>query len=112
MSGEDKEQNDATAPMKAHEGVRNAGGSPQSIPGDATYVEPGIGTTPLVGGRFQIRKELGHGGIGVAYLATDLLDNDALVVVKLLLERFEGKDKEWVESHFREEMKALSRIDH
>jgi serine/threonine protein kinase len=65
-----------------------------------------------VGGRFEIRREIGRGGIGVAYVATDKLNQDRPVVVKALLSQPEVKEKEWVERHFAEEVKALSRIDH
>ena len=68
--------------------------------------------SPLIDDRFAIERELGRGGFGVTYLAFDLQDNRRRVVIKALLEQPDSKTREWVERHFREEVKALSRIDH
>ena len=68
--------------------------------------------TPLVfDNRFRIEKEIGRGGIGVTYLATDL-QKDNRVAIKALLERLNAKDTAWVERHFKDEVAALSRIQH
>jgi serine/threonine protein kinase len=66
----------------------------------------------LIDERFVIQKEIGRGGIGVAYLALDTKEDNKRVVLKALLEQSNAKDFAWVERHFREEMKALSRIHH
>ena len=60
--------------------------------------------------RYLIEKELGRGGIGVVYLARDKQLLSRPVVVKLLLE--EGYQDEWVTNKFRQEIEALSRLDH
>src|SRR5215510_1379 len=66
----------------------------------------------LIDNRFEIISEIGRGGIGVAYLANDRLSQNRPVVIKALLEQPDPNEKQWVERHFREEVKALSRIDH
>ncbi len=65
----------------------------------------------LFDNRFKILKELGRGGIGITYLAMDLQSGN-LVAIKSLLERLNAKDTSWVERHFRDEVAALSRINH
>ena len=66
----------------------------------------------LIDDRFAIEKELGRGGFGVTYIATDLQDGGKRIVLKALLGHPDAKTREWVERHFRDEVKALSRIDH
>jgi eukaryotic-like serine/threonine-protein kinase len=66
----------------------------------------------LIDGRFISERELGRGGIGVAYLARDTLADNRRIVIKALLERLDDKDSAWVERHFRDEVKARSRINH
>ena len=66
----------------------------------------------IIDNRFEIRREIGRGGIGIAYLASDRQSQNKAVVIKALLEQPDTKEKQWVERHFREEVKALGRIDH
>ncbi|MDT5059998.1 MAG: eukaryotic-like serine/threonine-protein kinase [Acidobacteriota bacterium] len=61
-------------------------------------------------GRYFIEKELGHGGVGVVYLALDRRLLDKCVVVKVLLERW--LQDEWIVGKFLHEKEALARIDH
>jgi serine/threonine protein kinase len=69
------------------------------------------GASRFFDNRFKIEKELGRGGIGITYLATDL-EKGEQVAIKSLLERLNTKDTAWVERHFRDEVAALSRIKH
>src|SRR5437763_6342343 len=58
--------------------------------------------------RYRIIKELGHGGFGSVYLASDEKVMSKRVVVKVLKEI--GND--WSIKRFRQEIEALARVDH
>jgi len=60
--------------------------------------------------RYLIERELKRGGFGVVYLARDLQLHSRPVVIKVLLE--DAYKSEYVVQKFRQEMEALSRIDH
>ncbi len=67
-----------------------------------------VGTT--IGGRYLVESELGHGGIGKVYLARDVTLHHRRVVIKVLLQA--SLDDPYVVTKFRQEVEALSRIDH
>jgi serine/threonine protein kinase len=60
--------------------------------------------------RYLIQNELKRGGMGVVYLALDQQLHSRPVVVKVLLD--EAFQSEYVVQKFRQEVEALSRIDH
>jgi serine/threonine protein kinase/Tfp pilus assembly protein PilF len=60
--------------------------------------------------RYLIESKLGQGGLGAVYLARDQQLHSKPVVVKVLLDE-PGQD-EWFKKKFRQEVEALSRIDH
>jgi serine/threonine-protein kinase len=60
--------------------------------------------------RYLIEGELKRGGFGIVYLARDLQLHSRPVVIKVLLE--DAYKSEYVVQKFRQEMEALSRIDH
>ncbi len=60
--------------------------------------------------RYLVEKELGHGGMGTVYLARDLRLHNKPVVIKLLLQA--SLEDPYVVKKFRQEIEALSRIDH
>jgi serine/threonine protein kinase len=64
----------------------------------------------VLNGRYAIQKELSRGGMGVVYLAQDQQLHSRPVVVKILLE--EAYQSEYIVQKFRQEVEALSRIDH
>src|SRR5207237_386959 len=72
--------------------------------------QPADPTEKVIGDRYVLQKELGRGGSGIVYLAQDRRVLDRPVVVKLLLEKY--YQDEWIKTKFRQEMEALSRIDH
>jgi serine/threonine protein kinase len=85
---------------------------PISKPGDPA-TEPVFSLLPgvVVGGRYQIERQLSRGGIGEVMLARDRKLHDAQVVIKVLLPN-EHEASTWFERKFREEARALSRVDH
>lgn len=60
--------------------------------------------------RYLVERELGRGGVGVVYLARDEQLHSRPVVIKVLLE--ESYRDDWIKTKFRQEMEALSRLDH
>jgi TolB-like protein len=67
-------------------------------------------STTILKGRYVLGPELGRGGFGITYLATDAVVGSRRVVVKVLNET-RSRDA-WSLRKFRGEMEALSRIDH
>jgi serine/threonine protein kinase len=64
----------------------------------------------VLNGRYLIQNEIKRGGMGVVYLALDQQLHSRPVVIKVLLE--EAFQSEYVVQKFRQEVEALSRIDH
>ena len=76
---------------------------PKAVPSESL-----VGT--VVDGRYLVEKELGHGGFGKVYLARDVTLHHRRVVIKVLLQA--SLDDPYVVTKFRQEVEALSRIDH
>jgi serine/threonine-protein kinase len=64
----------------------------------------------IIGGRYQIERELGRGGLGAVFLALDLQMASRPVAVKILLDT--SLQNEWAVQKFRAEMEALARVEH
>ncbi|MGH9846787.1 MAG: protein kinase [Blastocatellia bacterium] len=64
----------------------------------------------LLKDRYRFGKELDRGAIGVVYLAYDERLHSRPVVIKVLQEIPESQ--EWVRKKFRQEIEALSRVNH
>ncbi|MEP7273016.1 MAG: protein kinase, partial [Acidobacteriota bacterium] len=63
--------------------------------------------------RYLVESELGHGGIGVVYLARDTQLLGRLVVIKVLLEEASASmNNPWFRRKFEQEIEALVRLDH
>jgi serine/threonine protein kinase len=63
--------------------------------------------------RYLIERELGRGGIGAIFLARDRQLMDKPVVIKVMLSELEASQYlEYFKQKFRQEIKALARIDH
>ncbi|HKG59712.1 MAG TPA: serine/threonine-protein kinase [Pyrinomonadaceae bacterium] len=60
--------------------------------------------------KYLVERMLGHGGMGKVYLARDLTLHNRPVVIKVLLDASVKDD--YVVRKFRQEVEALSRIDH
>ena len=69
---------------------------------------------PLIGvtldGRYLIERRLGQGGFGFVYLAADTKTASRKVVVKIM--RQDEVNNEWSKHKFKQEVEALSRLDH
>ena len=64
-------------------------------------------------GRYSIEKELAQGGTCAIFLARDRKLHQTPVVIKVLLKIWhQTVHKEWYEKKFKEEIMALTRIDH
>ncbi len=88
--------------------------SPNEEPAPTTLDPIRLPATELAGkllnGRYLVQKELKRGGMGVVYLAQDQQLHSRPVVVKVLLD--EAYQSDYVVQKFRQEVEALSRIDH
>jgi serine/threonine protein kinase len=80
----------------------------------ATLIHEALSKAPLVGStlnnRYTVERELKRGGFGIVYLARDKQLHSRPVVVKVLLE--DAYQSDYVVQKFRQEIEALSRIDH
>lgn len=82
---------------------------------DENALEPSAASNSpnlVINTRFALEREIGRGGFGVTHLAADIANDRRHVVVKVLLEQSDAKTRNWIERHFRDEAKALARIDH
>jgi serine/threonine protein kinase len=77
---------------------------------NATPTVSGESLVGTIDGRYLVERELGHGGIGKVYLARDITLHQRRVVIKILLQA--SLDDPYVVTKFRQEVEALSRIDH
>src|SRR5205814_7556238 len=77
-----------------------------TAPAVGQILQPGM----MLDDRYLIEKELGRGGIGVVYLASDKQVLSKPVVIKVLLE--DSVKDEWLMKKFNQEIEALARIDH
>lgn len=82
--------------------------SPDAIPTRTPASKALIGE--VLNRRYVIESELKRGGMGVVYLARDQQLHKRPVVVKVLLD--DAYQSEYVVQKFRQEVEALSRIDH
>jgi serine/threonine protein kinase len=71
-------------------------------------LQPGV----EIDGRYLIERELDRGGFGSVLLARDTKLYHAQVVIKVLRHFGQGEQSSWYEKKFRQEAKALSRMNH
>ena len=64
----------------------------------------------LLDQRYRLERLIGRGGFGIVYLARDERLHNKPVVVKFLIG--ETRRDEWFRKKFRDEIEALSRLDH
>lgn len=84
-------------------GLKVISSSSTAAPGDSL-----VGAT--IDRRYVVERELGHGGMGKVYLARDVTLHQRRVVIKVLLQA--SLNDPYVVTKFRQEVEALSRIDH
>jgi serine/threonine protein kinase len=83
--------------------ISSGGNDSSDLPGEDL-----VGTT--IDGRYLVDRKLSQGGIGKVYLAHDVKLHHRRVVIKVLLQA--SLDNPYVVTKFRQEVEALSRIDH
>ena len=88
----------------------SSGVDPDDELGSDGVMAPESSVRDSLKGRYQLVRELGRGGFGVTYLATDTEVASRKVVVKVLQKR--RSEDAWSLKKFRGEMEALARIDH
>src|SRR5437763_460410 len=82
-------------------------------PDDGDATTQSIAGEPVLDGRYQLERCIGHGGVGAVYLARDQQLMGKAVVIKILLEHvFETDADGWMKKKFRQEVEALARMDH
>ena len=64
----------------------------------------------VLDGRYRVERELGHGGFGTVYLASDNKVISRKIVVKVM--HSEELANDWRKKKFRQELEALARINH
>lgn len=85
-------------------------GTGGGISGSSRSLAPGA---RLQGGRYEIKKVLGQGGMGAALLATDRrLDNKSVVIKELLSDTTDPTKLQGDGENFRREMATLAHLDH
>lgn len=78
--------------------------------GNSSSLTPG---SRLQGGRYQITKVLGQGGMGAALLATDLrLDNKPVVIKELISDNTDPARLQEDVRNFKREVTTLAHLDH
>src|SRR5579884_3973185 len=78
--------------------------------GNSRALTPG---SRLQGGRYQIKKVLGQGGMGAALLATDLrLDSKPVVIKELISDNTDPARLQEDVRNFKREVSTLVQVDH
>src|SRR5579883_523817 len=94
----------AAAPTATAASAGNTGG------GNSRALTPG---SRLQGGRYQIKKVLGQGGMGAALLATDLrLDSKPVVIKELISDNTDPAKLQEDVRNFKREVTTLAHLDH
>jgi serine/threonine protein kinase len=80
--------------------------------GDATLMVAGSTTTPTLG-RYEIKKELGHGAMGVVYLGVDPKINRTVAIKTMRFEEgLEEKEMKDLKDRFFREAQAAGNLTH
>ncbi len=97
----------AAAPTATAASTGNTGSSGG---GNSRALTPG---SRLQGGRYQIKKVLGQGGMGAALLATDLrLDSKPVVIKELISDNTDPAKLQEDVRNFKREVTTLAHLDH
>jgi len=87
----------------------NLGGNETQRP-ELRMRQPDVMIGATLDGRYLLETRLGQGGFGLVYLAADNKTASRKVVVKIM--RREDVNNEWSKHKFKQEVEALSRLDH
>lgn len=82
--------------------------SAKTVPAAPDPPDPRINT--VLDDRYLVERELGHGGFGTVYLASDNKVISRKIVVKVM--HSEELANDWRKKKFRQELEALARINH
>jgi len=80
--------------------------------GASTLVMPELGLEHPVLGRYELRRELGRGAMGVVYLGHDPKIVRDVAVKTINLKQFSGREAEAIRTRFFREAEAAGRLNH
>src|SRR5436309_385789 len=71
---------------------------------------PSIPPGALMAGRYQVRRELGRGGMGIVYMCRDTFTGDSVALKRLFRadSKFDPEDAWW----FQQEARCLASLNH
>ena len=63
-------------------------------------------------GKYEIRRELGRGAMGIVYEGYDPLIKRSVALKTIRADQLSGENAETVVARFRREIRALGKVDH
>jgi len=80
--------------------------------GASTLVMPELGLEHPVLGRYELRRELGRGAMGIVYLGHDPKIVRDVAIKTINLKQFSGREAEAIKTRFFREAEAAGRLNH
>jgi len=93
-----------------HQAVGGTGNN--GFNGASTLVIPELGLEHPVLGRYELRRELGRGAMGIVYLGHDPKIVRDVAVKTINLKQFSGREAEAIKTRFFREAEAAGRLNH